>query len=82
MRLWLILVIQRAENVVLAEAPRINFVLILDYRVRILASSGDAGDFLLNDGRIFTLSWLNFPQEVINGGPIEVSDIFEFIGLF
>lgn len=78
----LILILQRAEDVVLAEAPRINFVLILNYRVRVLACSSDVGDFLLNNGRIFTLGWLNFPQEVINGRPIEVSDIFELVSLF
>ena len=47
-----------------------------------MAGRSDLCDFLLENGRILALGQLQLPQEVIDGGPIEVSDVFQVIFLF
>lgn len=82
MRFRLVIVLKCTEYKVLAEAPGVDFIFVFDHRICILTGRSDLCDFLLEDGRILALRQFQLPQEMIDGGPIEVSDVFQVVFLF
>lgn len=82
MRFRLVIVFQCTEHIVLAEAPGVDLVFTPDKTIRVLAGRSDVRNWLLVFNRILALGQVQLPQEVIDRGPIEISDVFQVVFLF
>ena len=79
MRSALVVVLERAEHVVLAKAPRVHIVRLALDAVRVLAGSGHMTDLFLTHLSIVTFLELKLPEVCDCVRTIEITNVFQLV---